>query len=225
MRSGGGIFQNLAEHSPPLPLVGEGKGDNSASPASAATTAGSPYFSVHCGHHIELMKAVDDIEKLSDYARDWPGEPDGLMLIKESDGQPLLVNSFGRKFDGEERLKSKYLILNKYHIPVGFRSLIRCLDGDEVVFMTRAGWFGPEFQMLYLPKSAVADDMTLFEWNGNIAEIWDQFLTVMSEAYSFSPDLRMFNRGPYEVFGITDSSVQIQINGPTPVGGRRERIA
>lgn len=86
---------------------------------------------------------------------------------------------------------SKYKIEGKYNIPIGYKAIIKW-DDDEVVFMTREGSFGPEFQIIYLPKSAVAEDFTLFEWNPNIAELWDQLLTVLETQ---DRDMSMFASG------------------------------
>jgi hypothetical protein len=52
--------------------------------------------------------------------------------------------------------------------------------------MTRqsAATGGPQFQILYLPKSAVADDFTVFDWSDNIADVddydEDKFFTFFS---------------------------------------------
>jgi len=79
--------------------------------------------------------------------------------------------------------------------------------------MTREGTFGPEFQIVYLPKSAVADDFTMFEWNANIVEIWDQFLTVIEGKED--RDMRLFDQGPWRTFGVTLDEVQIALKQGT----------
>ena len=57
-----------------------------------------------------------------------------------------------------------------------------------------------------MPKSSVADDFTLFEWNSNLADLWDQFLTVLET--QARKDLAMWEKGPWHVFGVTDETVQ-----------------
>ena len=41
---------------------------------------------------------------------------------------------------------SKYMVEGKYHIPEGYKSIVKW-DEDEVVFMTRRGVFGPEYHL------------------------------------------------------------------------------
>ncbi|CAD7939699.1 unnamed protein product [Amoebophrya sp. A120] len=154
---------------------------------------------VHMGSHLDQMRAVEQTENLQDFRR----EREGHLMIR--DDQPFLVMSFGMKYQGVHG--SKYKIEGKYHIPVGYKAIIKW-DEDEIVFMTREGSFGPEFQIIYLPKSAVAEDFTLFEWNPNIAEIWDQLLTVLETQ---DKDMGMFAAGPWQTFGVTEDTVQIAV--------------
>ena len=53
----------------------------------------------------------------------------------------------------------------------------------------------------------------MFEWNGNIAEIWDQFLNVIEVKQD--RDTSMFNQGPWRTFGVTRDEVQIAIKQGT----------
>jgi len=172
-------------------------------------TAGAP--DVHLGSHIDQMRAVNQAESLQDFRR----EREGHLMIR--DDQPFLIMSFGSRYQGVHA--SKYKIEGKYHIPVGYKAIIKW-DDDEIVFMSREGSFGPEFQIIYLPQSAVAEDFTLFEWNPNIAEIWDQLLTVLETQ---DKDMGMFAAGPWQTFGVTEDTVQIavtqQVDQKTVVDG------
>jgi len=154
---------------------------------------------VHAGAFIDQRNAVREAEDLQDFRR----EREGHLLIR--DDRPMLIMSFGSKYTGPHA--SKYRIEAKYNIPLGYKSIIKW-EEDEIVFMTRQGEFSPEFQIIYLPKSSIAEDFTVFEWNGNIAEIWDQLLTVVE---SQDRDISMFNKGPWHTFGVIDDSVQIAI--------------
>eukprot|EP00397_Hematodinium_sp_SG-2012_P014243 GEMP01014474.1.p1 GENE.GEMP01014474.1~~GEMP01014474.1.p1 ORF type:complete len:601 (+),score=123.22 GEMP01014474.1:32-1804(+) len=183
---------------------------------------------VHAGAFLDQHKAVRESEDLQDFRR----EREGHLLIR--DDRPMLIMSFGTKYTGQHG--SKYRIEGKYHIPCGFKSIVKW-DEDEIVFMTRQGEFSPEFQIIYLPKSSIAEDFTVFEWNGNIAEIWDQLLTVLE---SQDKDMTMFEKGPWYTFGVVDDTVQIAIvkamdeknvvegilycvDGQTPTMGEYER--
>jgi hypothetical protein len=152
---------------------------------------------VRMGAHIDQMKSVEAAESLQDYHRD----REGHLMIRED--RPFLIMSFGTKYQGPN--SSKYMVEGKYFIPEGYKSIVKW-DEDEVVFMTRRGVFGPEYQILYLPKSAVADDFTLFEWNANLHEIWDQLLTVLETQEG--KDMEMWEKGPWYTFGITEDTVQ-----------------
>lgn len=155
---------------------------------------------VHAGAFVDQRNAVRESEDLQDFRR----EREGHLLIR--DDRPMLIMSFGTKYHGPHA--SKYWIEAKYHIPLGYKSIIKW-DEDEIVFMIRQGEFSPEFQIIYLPKSSVAEDFTVFEWNGNIAEIWDQLLTVLE---SQDKDMSMFEKGPWHTFGVIDDSVQIAVS-------------
>merc|ERR1719504_343352 len=155
---------------------------------------------VRMGGHLDQMKSVQAAESLQDYHRD----REGHLMIR--DDRPFLIMSFGTKYQGPN--ESKYMVEGKYHIPEGYKSIVKW-DDDEVVFMTRRGVFGPEYQILYLPKSAVADDFTLFEWNANLEEIWDQLLTVLETQEG--KDMEMWEKGPWYTFGITEETVQIAV--------------
>jgi hypothetical protein len=155
---------------------------------------------VRMGGHLDQMKSVQAAESLQDYHRD----REGHLMIR--DDRPFLIMSFGTKYQGPN--SQKYMVEGKYHIPEGYKSIVKW-DDDEVVFMTRRGVFGPEYQILYLPKSAVADDFTLFEWNANLEEIWDQLLTVLETQEG--KDMEMWEKGPWYTFGITEETVQIAV--------------
>jgi hypothetical protein len=154
---------------------------------------------VRMGAHIDQTKSVVEAENLQDYHRD----REGHLMIR--DDRPFLIMSFGTKYQGPNA--SKYMVEGKYHIPEGYKSIVKW-DEDEVVFMTRRGVFGPEYQILFLPKSAVADDFTLFEWNANLNEVWDQLLTVLETQ---DKDMGMWEKGPWYTFGITEDTVQIAV--------------
>eukprot|EP00438_Fugacium_kawagutii_P015153 Skav209962 [mRNA] locus=scaffold2867:86334:87706:+ [translate_table: standard] len=98
-----------------------------------------------------------------------------------AEDRPLLVMSFGLKYQGPN--PSKYKIEGKYDIPVGFKAL-KTVDCSRIPTGTH-GTFGPEFQIVYLPQSPTPEDFTVFEWNANIAEIWDQ-ATVATSAEAIS---------------------------------------
>jgi hypothetical protein len=155
---------------------------------------------VFMGAQIDQMDSVKQTEDLQDFRR----EREGHLMVR--DDRPFLIMSFGSKYAGPHA--AKYRVEGKYNIPVGYKAIIKW-DEDEIVFMTRQGAFGPEFQIIYLPKSAVAEDFTLFEWNSNIAEIWDQLLTVLEAQ---DREMKMFDQGPWHTFGITEDTVQIALN-------------
>lgn len=159
---------------------------------------------VEAGGYFDQGRVVDQTEGLQDYRR----KQEGHLII--ADDRPLLVMSFGTRYNGPN--PAKYKIEGKYEIPVGFKVIIKW-DDDEIVFMTRQGHMGPEFQIVYLPKSPVPEDFTMFEWNTNIAEIWDQFLKVV-EGHE-DRDLRIFNQGPWRTFGVNRDEVQIALKQGT----------
>jgi hypothetical protein len=155
------------------------------------------------GRYFEQGSVVDDAEGLQDFRR----RQEGHLII--ADNRPLLVMAFGTKFKGKN--ENKYKIEGKHDIPVGYKVIIKWVE-DEIVFMTRKGHFGPEFQIVYLPKSAVQEDFTIFEWNSNIAEIWNQFLTVVEgKDDKDDRDMSLFNQGPWRTFGVTRDEVQIAL--------------
>jgi len=158
------------------------------------------------GGYPDQERIVNQTEGLQDFRR----RQEGHLII--ADDRPLLVMSFGTRYSGAN--SAKYKIEGKYDIPVGYKVIIKW-DDDEIVFMTRQGsrGFGPEFQIVYLPKSPVPEDFTMFEWNANIAEIWDQFLKVV-EGHE-DRDLRLFNQGPWRTFGVTRDEVQIALKQGT----------
>uniref|UniRef100_A0A6V0C0M2 WW domain-containing protein n=1 Tax=Zooxanthella nutricula TaxID=1333877 RepID=A0A6V0C0M2_9DINO len=161
---------------------------------------------IFAGGFFDQERVVNQAEGLQDFRR----RQEGHLII--ADDRPLLVMSFGTKYQGANA--SKYKIEGKYDIPVGYKVIIKW-DEDEIVFMTRQGsrGFGPEFQIVYLPKSPVPEDFTMFEWNQNIAEIWDQFLKVV-EGHE-DRDLRLFNQGPWRTFGVTRDEVQVALKQGT----------
>lgn len=152
------------------------------------------------GSAFDQQRVINETERLQDYRRRREGH-----LILGEDG-PMLVIAFGRKYDGPNA--NKYKIQGKYDIPCGYKVIIKW-EEDEIVFMTRQGTFGPEFQIIYLPNSEVAEDFTLFEWNADIAEIWDRFLTVFENKED--KDMRRFNKGPWRTFGVERDEVQIAL--------------
>eukprot|EP00971_Amphidinium_carterae_P143676 2846716-Amphidinium_carterae.1 len=155
---------------------------------------------VFTGGFFDQAEIVNQAEGLQDFRR----RNEGTLII--ADDRPLLVMEWGKKYTGPN--PAKYMIEGKYAIPVGYKVIVKW-DEDEIVFMTRQGTFGPEFQIVFLPKSPVPEDFTLFEWNANIAEIWDQFLTVVESKED--RDMRMFNQGPWRTFGVTRDEVQIAL--------------
>jgi|Transcript_735 hypothetical protein len=159
---------------------------------------------IFAGGLFDQERIVNQAEGLQDFRR----RQEGHLII--ADDRPLLVMSFGTKYAGAN--PAKYKIEGKFDIPVGYKVIIKW-DEDEVVFMTRQGTFGPEFQIVYLPKSPIPEDFTMFEWNANIAEIWDQFLTVI-EGHE-DRDMRLFHQGPWRAFGVTRDEVQIALKQGT----------
>mmetsp|Transcript_117246 Transcript_117246/g.373482 ORF Transcript_117246/g.373482 Transcript_117246/m.373482 type:complete len:576 (-) Transcript_117246:215-1942(-) len=159
---------------------------------------------IEAGGYFDQARVVTQTEGLQDFRR----KQEGHLII--ADDRPLLVMSFGTKYTGPN--PAKYKIEGKYDIPVGYKVIIKW-DDDEIVFMTRQGHLGPEFQIVYLPKSPVPEDFTMFEWNANIAEIWDQFLKVI-EGHE-DRDLRLFKQGPWRTFGVTRDEVQIALKQGT----------
>jgi hypothetical protein len=152
---------------------------------------------VYDGSYFDQANLVSDAEGLQDYRR----AQEGHLIV--ADDRALLVMNYGKKYEGPS--PSKYKIEGKYNIPCGYKVIVKW-DEDEIVFMTRQGTFGPEFQIVYLPKSPVQEDFTLFEWNANIAEIWEQFLTVIEGKED--RDIRMFDQGPWRTFGVTRDEIQ-----------------
>ncbi|KAF4707637.1 hypothetical protein FOZ62_004372, partial [Perkinsus olseni] len=149
-------------------------------------------------------KAVSAAEELQDFRR----EREGQLIIREQ--APLLVISFGQKYSGPN--SSKYKIEGKYHIPVNYKAILKWGD-DEMVVLTRQGPFGPEFQIIYLPKSTVADDFTLFDWNSNMTQLWDELLTVLETMdEGGTRDMTVFTQGPWHVFGFTEDAVQLELD-------------
>ncbi|KAF4714565.1 hypothetical protein FOZ62_023242, partial [Perkinsus olseni] len=149
-------------------------------------------------------KAVSAAEELQDFRR----EREGQLIIREQ--APLLVVSFGQKYSGPN--SSKYKIEGKYHIPVNYKAILKWGD-DEMVVLTRQGPFGPEFQIIYLPKSTVADDFTLFDWNSNMTQLWDELLTVLETMdEGGTRDMTVFTQGPWYVFGLTEDAVQLELD-------------
>jgi len=82
-------------------------------------------------------------------------------------------------------------------------------EEDEIVFMTRDRK-GPEYQIVYLPKSPTLDDFTMLDWNSKIMELWEQFMTIIRQS-SGDKDLSLFAQGPWVVFGVTRDEVQISL--------------
>lgn len=145
---------------------------------------------------------ISQVEGLQDFRR----RQEGHLIM--CDDRPLLVMSFGTKYEGSGDHKSKYKIEGKYDIPCGYKVIVKWHD-DEIVFMTRQGTYGPEFQIIYLPKSPVPEDFTLLDWNPNSSEIWNQLLNIVENKES--RDLNMFKLGPWKLFGVTLDEVQIAL--------------
>jgi len=160
---------------------------------------------IFTGGYFNQSQVVSQAEGLQDFRR----RQEGHLII--ADDRPILVMAFGMKYQGPN--PSKYKIEGKYDIPVGFKCIIKW-DEDEIVFMTRQGTYTPEYQIIYLPKSPVPEDFTLFEWNPSIGEIWDQFLTVVVEGKE-DRSMKIFQQGPWKVFGITRDEVQIALKQGT----------
>lgn len=158
---------------------------------------------IYTAKYFEQAHVVDQAEGLQDFRR----RQEGHLIIAEN--RPLLVMSFGTLYSGPNKMK--YKIEGKYDIPVGYKVIIKWIE-DEIVFMTRQGHFGPEFQIVYLPKSAVQEDFTMYEWNSNISEIWNQFMTVVEGKDDKDDQARaLFMQGPWRVFGVTRDEVQIAL--------------
>mmetsp|Transcript_64403 Transcript_64403/g.112448 ORF Transcript_64403/g.112448 Transcript_64403/m.112448 type:complete len:573 (+) Transcript_64403:84-1802(+) len=170
----------------------------------AGTGFGESPPEIFTGSYFDQANIVSQTEGLQDFRR----RQEGHLII--ADDRPLLVMSFGTQYTGTN--SAKYKIEGKYDIPISYKVIIKW-DEDEIVFMTRQGTFGPEFQIVYLPKSPVPEDFTLFEWNANIAELWDQFLTVVEGKEE--RDMRMFTLGPWRTFGVTRDEVQIALKRGT----------
>lgn len=156
---------------------------------------------VAAGSYFDQANLVGAAEDLQDFRR----RQEGHLII--ADDRPLLVMAFGNRYDGPQA--AKYKIEGKYDIPIGYKVIIKW-DEDEIVFMTRQGTFGPEYQIVFLPKSAVQEDFTVFEWNPNLGEIWDQFVTVCVESRD-DRDMKLFNQGPWHTFGVKRDEVQIAL--------------
>eukprot|EP00401_Gymnodinium_catenatum_P076088 CAMPEP_0117464950 /NCGR_PEP_ID=MMETSP0784-20121206/4374_1 /TAXON_ID=39447 /ORGANISM="" /LENGTH=611 /DNA_ID=CAMNT_0005258843 /DNA_START=40 /DNA_END=1872 /DNA_ORIENTATION=- len=150
----------------------------------------------------EQTQAVDHAEGLQDYRR----REEGHLIM--ADNRPLLVMSFGTKYTGGNATKWK--VEGNFDIPKGYKVIIKWFE-DEIVFMTREGNFGPEFQIVYLPKSASQSDFTMFDWSSNIAEIWSQFLNTVEAGERDDRDLSLFTQGPWRTFGVTRDEVQIAL--------------
>jgi len=156
---------------------------------------------IFTGGYFDQSQVVSQAEGLQDFRR----RQEGHLII--ADDRPILVMAFGSKYAGPN--PAKYRIEGKYDIPVGYKVIIKW-DEDEIVFMTRQGTYTPEYQIVYLPKSPVPEDFTLFEWNPSIGEIWDQFLTVVVEGKE-DRSMKMFTQGPWKAFGVTRDEVQIAL--------------
>lgn len=161
--------------------------------------------------YFDQQHVVDQTEDLQDFRR----RQEGHLIIADG-GRPLLVMSFGTKYDAASgQVPAKYKIEGRYDIPVGYKVIIKWHE-DEIVFMTRQGTYGPEFQIVYLPKSPSQDDFTLFEWNPSIAEIWQQFLIVLQgKEDNDDKDHSIFHQGPWRTFGVTRDEVQIALQQGT----------
>jgi hypothetical protein len=151
---------------------------------------------------------IDQAEGLQDFRR----REEGTLIIADG-GRPLLVMQFGTKYSGQ--IPSKYKIEGKFDIPVGYKVIIKWVE-DEIIFMTRQGTYGPEFQIVYLPKSPVQEDWTIFEWNPSIAEIWNQFLTIIEgKDDNDDKEMKIFHQGPWRTFGVTRDEVQVALSQGT----------
>mmetsp|Transcript_7258 Transcript_7258/g.11845 ORF Transcript_7258/g.11845 Transcript_7258/m.11845 type:complete len:571 (-) Transcript_7258:81-1793(-) len=160
---------------------------------------------IFTGAYFNQNQVVSNAEGLQDFRR----RQEGHLIIAED--RPILVMSFGQKFEGAN--PAKYKIEGKYDIPIGYKCIIKW-DEDEIVFMTKKGQYTPEYQIIYLPKSPVPEDFTMFEWNPSIGEIWDQFLTVVVEGKE-DRNMKLFTQGPWKVFGVTRDEVQIALKQGT----------
>lgn len=152
------------------------------------------------GSRIEQATLQSQAEGLQDFKR-----PDEGHLIMAED-RPILVMDFGTRYEGDH--KSKYVYQGKYDIPIDYKVIIKW-EEDEIVFMTRDRK-GPEYQIVYLPKSPTLDDFTMLDWNSKIMELWEQFMTIIRQS-SGDKDLSLFAQGPWVVFGVTRDEVQIAL--------------
>jgi hypothetical protein len=108
----------------------------------------------------------------ADDLQDFRRRQEGNLIIL--DDRSILVMAFGMRYEGPDM--HKYRIEGRYDIPVGYKCIIKW-EEDEIVFMTRQGVEGPEYQLVYIPRVPDPDEFTLFAWNSQLHEIWDEFCT------------------------------------------------
>lgn len=157
--------------------------------------------SIYIGAANDQAHLAQNTEDLQDHRRAGEGT---LIII---DDRPLLIKNFGQLYSRQQNL-SKYRLEGKYDIPVGYKVITKWED-DEIVFMTEEGDYGPRFKIVYMPRGPCQEDFTILDWNANIAELWESFLTLIER--NDGRDARLFRQGPWRIFGVTRDEVQIAI--------------
>lgn len=71
-----------------------------------------------------------------------------------------------------------------------------------------------EYQSLYLPKSISASDLTVFRWDKDILHVW---LECSEAARLQKHDVTIFSKSPWDVFGITNVTIQSRIGSDQSV--------
>jgi hypothetical protein len=121
------------------------------------------------------------------------------------DDRVMLVLAFGTKYDKKE-YAHKYKLEGRHDIPIGYKCIIKW-EQDEVVFMTRQGAAGPEYQIVYIPQEPDPDEFTIFQWNPEMPAVWDQFCSAVLDRQE-GRDMKLFANGPWKAFGVTHEKVQ-----------------
>ncbi|CEM11134.1 unnamed protein product [Vitrella brassicaformis CCMP3155] len=174
----------------------------------------------------EDLLTIQKTEELSEFKRN---ERDGFLLMRGD--SPLMVMQIGHKYEGDAALERNYVAEDKFIIPVGYKAVSKWGE-DEIIFMTREGRDGPEYQIIYLPRSAVQEDLTALPWSGSIHRMWADLVKTLKQAAATTatlqaggktqtsapggqPDdkraggnLAHFEKGPWWVFGIADDAIQ-----------------
>ena len=153
----------------------------------------------------DQKKTIEQTEELQDFQRDREGH---VILCF---GRPLLIVSFGEKRKGKS-----FKVEGKFWVPVNYKAILK-FDEDEICFMTRESkvesttggppTLQPEFQIIYLPKSALADDFKVFDWNPDVKSVWNPLIESILDK-----NVSSLSKGPWYVFGISDDVVQTAID-------------